>query len=72
MTDESVLLSDQVFQLNTFLWALEELPDNSDVQPILRQAGYELEAIGRRVLVPTDEWSVEHGNPLSIVPVQPA
>jgi|GEM_PF-1899597 len=29
MTDESTLLSDQVFQLNTFLWALEELPENS-------------------------------------------
>ena len=27
MTDESTLLSDQVFQLNTILWALEELPE---------------------------------------------
>lgn len=55
MTDESVLLSDQVFQLNTFLWALEDLPENSDARPVLREAGYELGAIGRRVLVPTDE-----------------
>ena len=41
MTDESTLLSDQVFQLNTFLWALEELPEElgqGEVQPVLRRA----------------------------------
>ena len=58
MTDESTLLSDQVFQLNTFLWALEELPAEpgmGEVQPVLRQAGYYLAAIGREVLIPTNE-----------------
>ena len=58
MTDESTLLSDQVFQLNTLLWALEELPTETEmggVQPVLRQAGYYLAAIGREVLIPTNE-----------------
>ncbi|MDE0066156.1 MAG: hypothetical protein OXN44_04695 [Acidimicrobiaceae bacterium] len=58
MTDESALLSDQVFQLNTFLWALEELPENSDARPVLREAGYYLVAIERNVLVPTDETTL--------------
>jgi len=43
---ESILLSDQVFQLNTFLWALEDLPKDSDIQPVLRQAGYNIRSIG--------------------------
>lgn len=55
MTDEATLLSDQVFQLNTFLWALEDLPTDGDVRPVLRQADYYLGAIGRRLLMPTDE-----------------
>ncbi len=55
MIDESTLLSDQVFQLNTFLWALEELPDKSDAQPVLRQAGYYLGEIERSVHLPTAE-----------------
>ena len=55
MKDESNLLADQVFQLNTLLWALEELPDKGEIQPVLRQAGYYLGAIGRRVIMPTDE-----------------
>ena len=58
MTDESTLLSDQVFQLNTFLWALEDLPTEpveGETQPVLRQAGYYLGAIGRRVIMPSDD-----------------
>ncbi len=58
MTDESTLLSDQVFQLNTFLWALEDLPTEpveEETRPVLRQAGYYLGAIGRRVIMPSDE-----------------
>lgn len=58
MTDESTLLSDQVFQLNTFLWALEDLPEHSDARPVLREAGYYLVAIERNVLVPTDETTL--------------
>lgn len=54
MTSEDTLLSDQVFQLNTFLWALEDLPALGENRPVLRDAGYYLMAIGRRVVVPTD------------------
>ncbi|MCQ3811727.1 MAG: hypothetical protein KTV68_14360 [Acidimicrobiia bacterium] len=55
MTAEDTLLSDQVFQLNTFLWALEDLPKTSQTKPVLRQAGYYLSSIGRRVIMPVDE-----------------
>lgn len=55
MIEGSVLVSDQVFQLNTFLWALEDLPDDGQVRPVLRQAGYYLGSIGRSVSVPRDE-----------------
>lgn len=58
MSDETTLLADQVFQLNTLLWALQELPDEGGIQPVLRQAGYYLGAIGRRVVMPTDEESL--------------
>lgn len=54
MTAEDTLLSDQVFQLNTFLWALEDVPENSSTQPVLRNAGYYLSSIGRRVIMPID------------------
>ena len=54
MISEDTLLSDQVFQLNTFLWALEDLPENSLTRPVLRQAGYYLSSIGRRVIMPVD------------------
>lgn len=59
MIEVSTLLSDQVFQLNTFLWALKDLPEQSQVRPVLRDAGYELSAIGRQVLMPSDRRAVE-------------
>jgi len=34
MTEAETLLSDQVFQLNTILWALQDLPDPSDINPL--------------------------------------
>lgn len=52
MIDAKTLLSDQVFQLNTFLWALQELPESSQIQPVLRQAGYQLRFIEPRLIVP--------------------
>ena len=55
MTSDDVLVSDPVFQLNVLLWALEDLPDITAVRPVLRTAGYELESLGRRLLVPVDE-----------------
>ena len=58
MTSDAVLVSDPVFQLNVLLWALEDLPDATAVRPVLRAAGYELESLGRRLLVPADELTV--------------
>lgn len=58
MTSDTVLVSDPVFQLNVLLWALEDLPDVTAVRPVLRTAGYELESLGRRLLVPADEPTV--------------
>ncbi len=52
MIDTTTLLSDQVFQLNTFLWALQDLPKSSQIQPVLRQAGYQLRSIEPRLIVP--------------------
>ena len=52
MIDQTGLLSDPVFQLNTMLWALEELPDAGPIHPVLRNAGYYINAIGRRVVAP--------------------
>lgn len=54
MTEVAVLLADPVFQLNTFLWSLEDLADVGEVHPVLRNAGYYLSAIGRRLLVPVE------------------
>lgn len=58
MTDDT-LLSDQVFQLNLLLWALEDLPPaqkrTGSIRPVLGNAGYSLVAIGRRVQVPLDD-----------------
>ena len=42
MTSDATLLSDQVFQLNTFLWALEDLPEGGATEPVLRNADYYL------------------------------
>ena len=53
MTPSATLLSDQVFQLNTLLWALEQVPGEAGpVDPVLRSAGYYLDSIGRRLIVP--------------------
>lgn len=68
MTDESTLLSDQVFQLNTLLWALEDLPtepEMGEVRPVLRQADYYLAAIGREVLIPRNEPTLAALNKLA-------
>ncbi len=55
MISDTVLASDPVFQLNVLLWALEDLPDSTNVRPVLHRAGYELESLGRQLLVPADE-----------------
>ena len=58
MTSDAVLASDPVFQLNVLLWALEDLPEMTAVQPVLRRVGYQVESLGRRLLVPPDEPTV--------------
>ncbi len=58
MTSDTLLVSDTVFQLNVLLWALEDLPNSTDIQPVLREAGYELESLGRRLLVPSGDKAV--------------
>ena len=58
MTSDAILVSDPVFQLNVLLWALEDLPEVTSVRPVLRTAGYELESLGRRLLVPADEPTI--------------
>lgn len=55
MTRGADLLTDPVFQLNAFLWALEDLPAQGKIRPVLRNAGYYLVAIGRRVQVPAED-----------------
>lgn len=55
MTPDALLATDPVFQLNVFLWALEDLPNTVAINPVLRKAGYKLSSIGRRLLVPGDE-----------------
>ena len=50
--DDITLLADEVFQLNMFLWALEPLPPDGPIRPVLRTKGYRLLAIGRKVLMP--------------------
>lgn len=57
--DPWVLLADPVFQLNTLLWSLEDLPNAGEVHPVLRRCGYYLGAIGRRLLVPVEPDVVE-------------
>ena len=58
MTSETTLLSDPVFQLNTFLWALEDLPEPSRIKSVFGNAGYYLVAIGRGVRMPVDASAV--------------
>lgn len=58
MTDIQ-LTSDPVFQLNTLLWALQDVAPASGIRPVLRQAGYYLRAIGQRVIVPVDPTVLE-------------
>lgn len=43
------LVRDPVFQLNAVLWLVQELPVDADVRPILREAGYLLHSVGRRL-----------------------
>ena len=53
------LAADPVFQLNVLLWALNDLPDSGLIHPVLRQAGYSLDSIGRQLLVPANAKTLD-------------
>jgi hypothetical protein len=50
---------DQVFQLNTVLWTLQDVAPQSGIHPILRDAGYYLRAIGQRLQMPVAESQLD-------------
>lgn len=52
----NILAQDPVFQLNMVLWSLKRLPSQGsyNIRPLLKEAGYYLFAIDRRVLLPKD------------------
>ena len=57
----SALAQDPIFQLNMVLWSLKRLPSQGSyhIRPLLKEAGYYLFAIDRRVLLPKDNHIVE-------------
>lgn len=60
MTDRAILVADPVFQLNAFLWALEDIPSGvGEIHPVLRSAGYYLSSVGRGLVVPVNETVLE-------------
>lgn len=56
MTDINVLKKDPIFQLNLLLWSIMDVPANFRIiiNPILRNEGYTLYAIEKKVILPTD------------------
>ena len=47
ITDPQAILGDPIFQLNVVLWALQPAPANAPIRPVLRDAGYLLNALSR-------------------------
>ncbi len=56
----SALAQDPIFQLNMVLWSLKRLPSQGSyhIRPLLKEAGYYLFAIDRRILLPIDNHTV--------------
>lgn len=54
LDDPAQLLSDPIFQLNMVIWSVKDLPKNgsSQVKPFLREVGYYIFALNRRILLP--------------------
>jgi hypothetical protein len=50
--DAQVILGDPIFQLNLVLWALQPAPADGPIRPILRDAGYLLNALSRELHPP--------------------
>jgi hypothetical protein len=51
VADSDTILADPLFQVNLVLWMLQPLPDRAPVRPLLREAGFLLESIGRRLTI---------------------
>jgi hypothetical protein len=49
-----ILLADPVFQLNVAIWMLQARPEGAPWDPVLREAGYSLESVGRRIVLPLE------------------
>jgi hypothetical protein len=54
MSTPSELVADPVFQLNSLLWLTQPLPAGSGIRPVLREQGYEVDAIGPSITLPLD------------------
>ncbi len=52
IADEAPLLEDPLFQLNFTLWMLQTLPKGVAIRPVLREAGYVLDSVGRDLPLP--------------------
>lgn len=54
MSTPSELIADPVFQLNSLLWLTQPLPDAVGIRPVLREAGFEVDAICPSLTLPPD------------------
>jgi len=54
MKPPSELVADPVFQLNSLLWLTQPLPEAAGIRPVLREAGFEVDAICPPVTLPPD------------------
>jgi hypothetical protein len=54
MSTLSELVADPVFQLNSLLWLTQPLPDAVGIRPVLREAGFEVDAICPSLTLPPD------------------
>lgn len=57
LIEPRLLSCDPIFQLNMVLWSLKDLPIHQrsyQIRPVLREAGYYLVAIDRKIILPSD------------------
>lgn len=54
MSSLSELVADPLFQLNSLLWLTQPMPASSGVCPVLREAGFEVDAISLPLTPPPD------------------
>lgn len=51
MTPPGDLVRDPLFQLNTVLWITMPLPDGHEIRPVLHERGFEIDAIGKKIVL---------------------